>query len=172
MDLGQLPRSHQPEQKPLSRKARTLSTEYASATQSADLPRASSVREHRHPSYHLATTSQMYNYEVSWSLKWWRRHSHPWHQKVASLQPALCSQPVSKRANQLPKLQPLSLLVSRHPSLQACRIGVYHLPLGAAARPSSPPQVLKLCVPGPMRIHGSPWQSNEIHEDHRMQRNL
>ena len=48
---------------------------------------------------------------------------------------------------------------SKHPSLQACKTGVYHLPLGAAARPLSPPQGLKPCVPPATGIHENPPKS-------------
>ena len=76
-------------------------------------------------------------------------HSHPIQSNPASQQ---ASQPASKAPGSEPPASKVPCIqASKHPSLQACRIGVYHLPLGAAARLLRPPQGLKPCVPRSMK---------------------
>ena len=74
----------------------------------------------------------------------------------------------SRQANQPPRLQdpsrqPPNLRASRHPSLQTCGIGVYHLSLGAAARLLRGTQAARTSVPGINEIYLNPHKSTQIH---------
>ena len=77
---------------------------------------------------------------------------------IQSCQPA--SKPTSLQGSKPPASKPACIQAPKHPSLPTCRIGVYHLPLGAAARFLRLPQANKPPTTGIHEIHTQNLQKN------------